>query len=41
MQLVVWGMFEVQGMIAVVVGGFEGFIEIVAYFVAPLIATQS
>ena len=40
-QLVVWGMFEVQGMIAIVVGGFEVFVEIVACFVVPLIATQS
>ena len=41
MQLVVWGMFEVQGMIAVVVGGFEGFVKIVECFVVPLVATQS
>ena len=27
MQLVVWDIFEVQGMITVVVEGFEGFVE--------------
>ena len=41
MQLFVWGMFEVQGMVAVVVGDFEGFGHIVAYFVIPLVATQN
>ena len=41
MHLVVWGMFEVQVMVAVVVGGFEGFVEIIVCFVMLLVATQS
>ena len=41
MQLVVWGMFVLQGIVAVVVGGFESFMEIVACFVVPLVANQN
>ena len=40
-QLVVWGMVGVQGMVAVVVGGFKGFVDIVACFVVPFVATQN
>ena len=41
MQLVVWGMVGVQGIVVVVVEGFEIFVDIVAYFVVPLIATPN
>ena len=47
MQQVVWDIVVVQGMVAVavavavVVGGFKGFVKIIACFVIPLAATQS
>ena len=42
-QQVVWGIVVVQGMVVVVVvvGGFEGFADIVACFVVLLVATQN
>ena len=38
-QLVMWGILEFQGMIAIVVEGFESFVEIVACFVVPFVTT--
>ena len=40
-QQVVWDKIVVQGMVAIVVGDFEGFIKIIAYFTFPLVATQN
>ena len=36
-----WTPFVVQGMVAVVVGGFEGFVKIIACFVIPLVTIQN
>ena len=41
MQQVVWDMIVVQGMVAVVVGSFEGFVKFVACFAVPLVSTQN
>ena len=40
-QQVVWDMIVVHGMVAIEIGGFGNFEKIVAYFAAPLVATQS
>ena len=40
MQQVGWDMVVVQGMIVVVVWSLEGFVDIVACFVVPLVTTK-
>ena len=41
MQLVVWVMVGIQGMVVVVVGCFDVFVDIVVCFVVPLFANQN
>ena len=40
-QQVVWAMVVVQGMVTVMVECFEVFVEIIAYFIVPFVATQN